>query len=326
MIEEGVLFPFGAHAQNLRTWSPLASRARRANDRAMASEFFSGLVVGQEPGHCGASSLSACMWILGFEASQRRIARAAGRPWSIYAHGLDEHSLRRAARAFGVSVQFLKRARQESGGSFVAALRRHLGRGLPAILLIDDFAHWVALVGYSESTRRFVVMDPNDTERAFSYWNDTTLTRRAWNVDPKTGEPPQYFALLTRRRDGNRPRWHVSDEFLALCATGSEETAEEMALTLKEMVHRAATRKRTASTRPLAELIRRREKALLTAIDHWAMYQRQGFHAGDLQRLLRDYRTVAHAARLRTPSGLDETHLVAQLTAVLTTFAWNERL
>jgi hypothetical protein len=294
----------------------------------MRNEFFSGLVQEQAPGHCGACSLSACMWLLGFDATQRQVARAAGRPWSVYAHGLDETRLRRAASRLGVACAFLSETKKSRGRAFVAALTRHLEQGLPAVLITSDFGHWVAVVGFLRDQRQYVVMDPNDPDHAFSFWSERTLRFRAWNEsEDEARVPSEFFALLVSRKDGRPARWRITRDFLRLSARGSVETAEQMASDLQEMVHRAASEPSvTRGGEPLARALERQEQLILDSVRHWAAHEREGASPREVAGLFHDYRTVAEAAGLELPSRVNEAAMVAQMTVLVTTYAWKGEL
>ncbi|HQP43615.1 MAG TPA: C39 family peptidase, partial [Thermoanaerobaculales bacterium] len=167
-------------------------------------ELFATLCQLQLPSHCGPCSLSACLFVLGTTATQRELARAAGRPMRVFAHGMDERGLRRAAGAYGVVSEFLLVEERRQGRSFATRLRRHLSAGNPAIMLVGDFEHWVAVIGYLKRRRRFIIVDPKDESSVFRLWSEQTLIRRGWNVNggAASGEPDQFFATLLSRADG----------------------------------------------------------------------------------------------------------------------------
>lgn len=286
-------------------------------------ELFTGIIQEQQPGHCGPTSLSACMSILGADATPRQLARAAGKPYAVYTQGLDEFEIRRAARRFGVRCEFLARSSKAQGSAFARGLCAHLERGLPALLLVSDMAHWVAVIGWLGESEHFVIMDPND-ERAFNKWSEHTLLANGWNEDQEGDEPSTFFAILTSRADGAAPRWRISPEFLRLCARGSDDTAGRMARDLAEMVVRRAAGAEAKRTVPLGGVLESLEPVVLDSINHWARYSEVG--AADLRRLFRDYRVVADAADLRAPSGVDRSLLAAQLTSVLSAYAWTGEL
>jgi len=158
-------------------------------------ELFAALCQLQLPSHCGPCSLSACLFVLGTTATQRQLARAAGRPMRVFAHGIDEQGLRRAAGAYGVVSELLLVGERRQGRGFATRLRRHLAAGNPAIMLVGHFEHWVAVIGYLKHRRRFIIVDPKDKSSVFRLWSEQTMIRRGWNANGAAGSSePGYSA------------------------------------------------------------------------------------------------------------------------------------
>lgn len=200
-------------------------------------ELFAPLCQLQLPSHCGPCSLSACLFVLGITATQRQLAKAAGRPMRVFAHGVDEKGLRRAAETYGVASEFLLVGERRRGREFATRLRRHLILGNPVIMLVGNFEHWVAVIAYLKDRRRFIVVDPQDERSVYRLWSEETLIRSGWNVDGASGppEPDQFFAILLSRADAGSARWRISEAWLRLCERGADDTAEGMANDLAEV-------------------------------------------------------------------------------------------
>jgi hypothetical protein len=291
------------------------------------ARLFSLIPQPQEPGHCGPTSLSSCLAILGRNADQRQLARAMHKPFRTYKDGVDEIDIRQAARRYGVRTELLARFDREEGALFVRRLKSHLRRGLPCVLLVQSFGHWVALVGYVEAKDQIIVMDPDDRRHAFNRWSDRTLLSKAWNVGPWTGQPSQYFAILARRYDGRQPKWRITESFARLCAMGSEQTADEMVRDLIEMARRARAEAGEDSKGPFLEkVLARHRRVVVSSVEHWAAYSRREVKPGSLRALYRDYSVVAAAAGIRLAKNVDPSAIVAQMTTVLTTYAWTGSL
>ena len=303
------------------------TRARSPAMHSVAAEDFSLIPQPQEPGHCGPTSLSSCLAVLGIDADPRQLARAAEKPFRVYREGVDEYEIRRAAKRYGVRTEFLARLERDQGASFARRLRVHLRRGLPAILLVDAFSHWVALVGYLEQKRQFVAMDPDNRKESFDRWSEPALLRRGWNERASTEEPNQFFAILTRRRDGRSPRWRISEAFLHLCSAGSAQTADEMASDLIEMARRARSERAGEAPGPfLEQVLRRSERLVVRSVLHWAAFNRRTVRPADLRALYHDYTVIAAAAGIRLSRGAEEAAIVAQMCTLLTTYAWTGML
>ena len=277
----------------------------------------------QLPSHCGPCSLSACLFILGISATQRQLAAAAGKPVSIFTDGLDERELRHAARTFGVRSEFILCNDRNAGKEFARQLRTHLRKGNPAILLSRDFEHWVALIGYLSVERKFIIVDPKE-KTVFFRRSEARLLRMAWNTGPQedSGEPDQYFAILLSRRDGQPPKWRLSEAWLRLCERGSADTAEGMANDLTEIAVMASPDERQIEEGPnLAEFLESNEELIIGSITHWADGNGERTR-GDLRMFYRDYTTVARASGIRISPESDMTRLVAQLTTILCSYWW----
>ena len=290
-------------------------------------ETFAPLCQLQLPSHCGPCSLSSCLFILGTTATQRQLARAAGRPMRVFAHGIDEQGLRRAAETYGVASEFLLVEERHRGRQFATRLRRHLNLGNPAIMLVDHFEHWVAVIGYLRHRHRFIVVDPKDEDSVSRLWSEQTLIRRGWNAVAAQGscEPNQFFAILLARADGEPARWQVSEAWLRLCERGSDDTADRMANDLTEVARLASPGRDAISDGPyLAELIEEYRDRILDSIIHWAKGSGER-DRGDLRAFSRDYQIVASATGIRVAKRCDRPYLVAQLTAILCSYWWGAR-
>jgi len=241
--------------------------------KARRKRLFAPLCELQLPSHCGPCSLSACLFILGISATQRRLAAAAGKPVSVFIHGVDEVGLRRAARAFGVKSDFVLLDDRSKGKEFVRRLRAHLRQANPAILLTRQFDHWVAVIGYLAPQRKFIIVDPKEKNAVFFRWSEASLLKNAWNASAEeiAYEPNQYFAILLSRRDGQPAKWRVSEAWLRLCERGSGDTAEGMAKDLAEMAVLASPDEQLVEEGPyLAEVLAEDEDLILGSITHWA--------------------------------------------------------
>lgn len=281
-------------------------------------EMFSQIQQEQLPAHCSASSLSACLAILGIDASQRAIAHLAGKPWRIYSEGMDEHEIVAVAKRLGAHGDLLLELKRDRGATFARRLRAHLQRGFPAVLLVWDMAHWVAVVGLAED--KFVVMDPHDDERAFERWSEKRLLKECWN-EGDDDEPDQYFAILLSRADGQPAAWKMTDAFVRLCTVGSMDTADQMAKDLKEMIARAGGSDEGV---PLETVLEKHARTVVRSVNHWTAQSQVS--KADLKELYHDYQVVAAAAGLRVPGDANVAALVAQMTVLLATYAWTGEL
>jgi len=246
----------------------------------VATENFTEILQAQLPAHCGASSLSACLAILGIDASQRAIAHLAGKPWRIYTEGMDENEIVVVAKKLGAHGDIVTERKRDRGATFARRLRAHLLRGLPAVLLVWDMDHWISVVGLADD--RLVVMDPNDGDHAFERWSEKRLLKEAWN-DGGDDEPDQYLAILLSRTDGQPAAWRMTEAFMRLCAVDSMDTAGQMVRDLKEMVERASG---TTDDVPLEGVLAQHARTVVRSVNHWTAVSKVS--KSDLKELYRD--------------------------------------
>lgn len=296
---------------------------------------FSPFNVTQAPSCCGPCSLSACLFMLGERASQEDIVQKAG-----YKHlksfvkedeGLDELELATVARRHRAVPRQLLVSFREKGSTFARKLREHvMSRGV-AILLIHDFAHWVAVVGFLPSRQKFVVYDPQG-KKPFERWPERQLLREAWNAtddeDDPGEDPDQYFAILLRRKDGRKPVWRPTEPWMRIHERGADVTAGTIASDLRELVENAAGARRRVPRfseceggTTLAAVLRTYRQAVLAAILAWE--QGAGLaERADLAGLYDDYVVCAEAADIVFPKNTDHAMLVAGLAALFSAYWW----
>jgi len=285
------------------------------------------IAISQRPSYCGPTSLSSCMFLMGIDADPKDLVKTAGHRLKIFLHGMDERQIRRAAGRFGVRCRFIMETREDKGAVFAARLRRHLQADLPAILLVKDFEHWVAVVGFLDD--RFVVMDPNDHHRAYNRWNEHHLLRRGWNEikdrDPeKKLEPDQYFAILLSRKDREPPRYRFTRSLMKMDEVGPMRDHDEIFKDLVEIARRASGRSlrriRSGSGRLLADVLVDHEETVITTINHWISDRILKVDPADIRSLYRDYVAIAGATGIRLPAGSDYAELLAQITVLMTVY------
>ncbi len=290
------------------------------------------IMESQLPGHCGPCSLSSCLYILGIEATQRELAKASGSPYRIFKEGIGEEKIKKAAASYGVKSKYLMITDKEKGDLFATKLRVHLQNGLPAILCCQDFAHWVAAIGYVEEKEKYIIIDPNDKKSTFSRYSDTFLKNICWNDnkgDDKM-DPSQYFAILLQRKDRREPQWRVSEAWIRLCESGSEDNADNMANDLIEIARRTTPNGNSGNGRCrkaglyMTQILDKYEELIIDAVNHWIASEK--VTKADLRSFYEDYKVVAASTGIRLPKGAPHAAIVAQITTLLTTYAWRGAL
>ena len=119
---------------------------------------------------CGPFALKHALVVLGVLKDERALSRVAGTHWW---HGTDELQLARAAQAFDCDLLTIRRADAERARR---ELVRYLRRGLPVLLCVEEWGHWITVVKYDQS--RFILLDSREPKvLAIASW---TQLRRSW--------------------------------------------------------------------------------------------------------------------------------------------------
>jgi hypothetical protein len=100
---------------------------------------------------CGPFALKHALLALGVFAREEELARAAG---STERLGTDEPGLRRAARLHGAELRLVRETRPAPARE---ALSQWLGRGVPVLLCLDQWEHWVTVV--TADAQQVVIFD-----------------------------------------------------------------------------------------------------------------------------------------------------------------------
>jgi hypothetical protein len=270
--------------------------------------------------HCGPSALTSCLFMLGTETNQDLIVKKSGLSRRyVKCKGMDEKELIKVAKMYGVITKEISEEQEREGTVFMAHLRDHLIRGLPALLLTLDFMHWVALVAFQNDC--FVIVDPLDKTRIFDTWSSQQFLQRAWNsADGVADGVSQFCALLLRRKDNQSPRWKFSPAWLDLCTRGAHDTAMRMRKDLLEVLKCCGAHKRSCDV-SLSNFIQQQQSTIVATVSHWG----EGcgkYSTADLSACLYDYSVVAAAANLQFSRETDERVLMTHITALLGTYWW----
>lgn len=130
---------------------------------------------------CGPSSVRAALYVLGHTVTEAALRRWAG----TTAEGTDERGMLRAIAHYGHRG---KEYQAESGKRSWDWLRASLGRGRPALLCVDQWNHWVTVVGRLGA--ELLVFDPDSSD----------------------GRRKKYSGLMVYSKQDLLTRWIYTDE------------------------------------------------------------------------------------------------------------------
>ncbi len=262
---------------------------------------------------CGPFALKHALAILGRFVDENALSKAA----KTTRGGTDERMLTRAAKHFDCNLVEVRKFDEDSAYN---ALTRDLDKGIPCLICINQWGHWVTIVGYDPKTFRFVLLDSEkDPVVRIPAWSE--LKRRwVYNEYDRDGKLRQYFdhyplrpkfRLRTKanfslkraqvlRRPGNAPFVTHFDEYV----TDMLDIA------------RPKTMRGVSSTITMAEFLRRHRRMLIETVSYWHGHTSEA----QLRKVLSNMQFVAETYGLVVRQD-EEKRTIAAIGALLTTWA-----
>jgi hypothetical protein len=149
---------------------------------------------------CGPFALKHALIMLGILADEKAISKLAG---STKLYGTNEVQLARAARKYDCNLALL---RKEDALEARRGLVEYLREGLPCLLCISEWSHWVAVV--KEEKGRFILLDSYDEAVLVILTWKQLANRWVYHLDDDSGTRTLYdlhpviplFRVPTRAR------------------------------------------------------------------------------------------------------------------------------
>jgi len=214
---------------------------------------------------CGPFALKHGLLVHGILAPEWAISREAG----TTRHGTDDRRLARAARRYGCDLLMIRkmdpdRARRE--------LVEYLRGGIPCLLCIDQWDHWVTVV--KEEKGKFILLDSNDAAvLVIASWPQ--LKRRWVYSEPDEYDEDMVYShydlhpLIPRGRIRTRAKFSLQ-RARHLRRKSNREFARLWDEYVNDLL--AICRPRTPRTTrsiSLGEFLRRHESMILEQLDYW---------------------------------------------------------
>jgi hypothetical protein len=252
---------------------------------------------------CGPYALKHALVTLGVWASEREISGLAG---GRRRTGTNERQLARAARAYRCSMPVI---RSMEAGDARRTLIDHVDRGIPVLLCVDAWDHWITLV--KEERGRFIALDSKDPAvLTIVSWNSL---RRRWAFRPKDGSAIfDLHPVLPRFRVAARPHFSAARARF-LRRRRNRDLVRSWDVFVDDLLR--LSRRRTPLSEhaiTFGEFLRRHRAKLLEEVRHWNGSEGRRTAA----RILNNLRFVAdtHGLVVRLA---DETRAVAGMATLL---------
>ncbi len=263
---------------------------------------------------CGPFAIKHALAIVGRFVDEESITRAA----RTTKEGTDEKMLRRASERFDCRLIEVRKFEEEAA---FRALKAALTTGRPCLICINQWGHWVTIVGFDARSERFVVIDSEkDPVVRIPAWSE--LKRRwVFNEYDRDGKLQQFYDLYVLR-----PRFRVQSkanfslkraQFLRRPGNAHFiKHFDEYVSDLLNIARPGSTRVGHSETISMAEFLRRHRKMLLETVQYWHGQTTDA----KLRRVLSNMRFVAETYGLVIRQG-DEKRSIASFAALLMTWA-----
>ncbi len=262
---------------------------------------------------CGPFALKHALATLGIFANEKQISKAAGTNWW---YGTDEIQLARAARQFNASLNVVRRF---EAGSARKELHRFLKRGIPCLLCVQEWQHWVTVVKVERG--RYIVLDSRMKEvLTIQSWRELS---KAWvyheedEVDRKAVQTIYDFhPVVPRFRVRTKARFSIA-RTLYLRRRSNRFLARHMEQYVTDLMNLCKPRTPQSSrVISLGEFLRRHEAMIVDQVSLWHGWvnkSRARRVLGYIHFVADTYGLVIHLE--------DEKRAIAGLTAILTLWA-----
>ncbi len=262
---------------------------------------------------CGPFALKHALITLGIFAEEKAISRIAGTHWWT---GTDEIQLAKAAKEFNCSLRVIRRHDPEQARKELVG---YLRRGIPVLLCVYEWAHWVTVV--KAESGKFIILDSKDR---------AVLTILTWSELKNSW-------VYHERDEQDRAHIETIFDFHPVVPRFRVRTKAKFSLARAKFLRRLKNRRlskywddylsdlltickpRTALSErvfSLGEFFRRHQVMILDQVDHWhGSVNRRA--AG---RILNNMHLVADTYGLVIHEG-DEKRAIAGITAILTLWA-----
>ena len=266
---------------------------------------------------CGPFALKHALAIVGRFVDEDSITKAA----RTTKEGTDEKMLRRAAERF--KCQFVEIRRTNEDSAF-KALTGYLAKGKPCLICINQWGHWVTIVGFDAPSERFVVIDSEkDPVVRIPAWSE--LKRRwVFNEYDRDGKLQQFYDLYVlqpRFRTQSKANFSLKRaQFLRRPGNSGfvkhfDEYVSDL-LNIGGTPFKSNARATGGDRISMAEFLRRHRKMLLETVRYW----HEQTTDAKLRRVLSNMQFVAETYGLVIRQE-DERRIIANFAALLMTWA-----
>lgn len=257
---------------------------------------------------CGPFALKYALVMLGIFKNENRIGIIAGSTWWA---GTDEIGLSRAASAFDCKMKYFT---SEDPDEAKKMLNAELKKGLPCILSVNNWEHWVTVVNYSQG--KYVVVD-SEMDKVVTVYNAAQLKKK-WKYYDEDEDFYSYdgYAVKPKFKVTTRAKIKLSHA-RQLMFKKNEDLAKKWDHYFNDLI--SITRPRTKITTNFLtfdEFLRRHEHNLVKIVADW-----HGMPSySEIEKIIDNMKFIAEVYDLIIPLA-EEKRALIDITSLLMMYA-----
>ncbi len=257
---------------------------------------------------CGPFALKYGLVMLGRFENEKTIGKRAGSTWW---YGTDEIGLAKAAKTFDCKMKYFRR---ETADEAIKVLVRHLKRGLPCILSVDSWEHWITVIKVQKG--KFIVID-SALDKVIVIYGARQLAKRWKYYDEDTGDISfDGYALIPNVKPTTKANFTL-EKARYVMRDRNKQLAEKWDKYFNDLITICRPRSPNAkNTISFNEFLRRYEKMLIEQVANW-----HGIPTyNELDKLLKDMQFMAEVYDL-VIHPQDQRKALVDLSSILMMYA-----
>lgn len=247
---------------------------------------------------CGPFALKYALVMLGVFKDEDQIGIIAGSTWWA---GTDEIGLSRAARRFNCRMKYFQSSNPDDAKR---ALNQELKKGLPCILSVSNWGHWLTVVSYNKG--RYVAID-SELDKVISILTPKQLLKKWLFHDRRIGvKSYDGYAIYPKFKVHTRAKFTI-EKARYVMYDKHDDLAKKWDQYVNDLINICKTRTPlTVNFITFSELLRRNESSLIKKVANW-----HGMPTySELKKILQNMKFVAEVYDLIIPADEEKKALI----------------
>lgn len=257
--------------------------------------------------YCGPFALKYALVMLGIFKNEHDIARTAGSTWWA---GTDEIGLARAAQKFRCRMDYFRSDRPEEA---LELLDAELDKGIPCILSVNNWGHWLTVLGYEKN--QYIIVD-SGLEKVIAILTPFQLLKRWRYIDEEGCHSYDGYAVVPQFKVATKAKFTLEKARMVMYKKNNQ-LACKWDTYFNDLI--SICRPRTpfaVNIITVNEFLRRHEKTIIERVAFWHGTPNHK----ELKRILRNMQLVAEVYDLVIFEE-DEKKSMVDLTSIIMMYA-----